>query len=73
MFGRKTYIKQKLLYPDFLFPKEKSFPEFPASGTRISARLSAIVQKFKYWDHISRVERQQATHTSGGKVLALPV
>lgn len=48
MFRIKTFIKKKILYPEFLFPKEKyRFPEGPVSSFRIKARLFGLLTKLK--------------------------
>ncbi|PJE67799.1 hypothetical protein COU95_00425 [Candidatus Shapirobacteria bacterium CG10_big_fil_rev_8_21_14_0_10_40_9] len=48
MFGVKTFIKNNLLYPKFLFPKNADkFPQKPVSQIRIKARLFGLVNKIK--------------------------
>lgn len=56
MFGIKTYIKNKLYYPDFLFPKMKGFPEFSTSGLSIFARIYATELRLKNQKKHSGIE-----------------
>jgi len=48
MFGIKTFFKNNIFYPKFLFPKENGkFPEKPVSKLRIEARLQGVLNKLK--------------------------
>jgi len=48
MFGIKTFVKNNILYPHFLFPQDNGrFPEKPVSRIRIKARLLGILTRLK--------------------------